>query len=251
MIKYFAVENFRSIMKESILELDSGAKGNTLYMNPIIGFAGANASGKTTILEALTFVLWFMKYSFLNIKENIPIFPFAATPDLPTKFHIIFSKQSKIDDPLKSIDYEYELVLSKKQVLYESLYYQTDKQKKMAYIRDNDNLEFGNTIPIPASDINIFSKDLRHNSSIISYAAMFPSQEIAIACQNYQFHSNLGLTGFKKFEFNELDLQDLLNNKVLFDNVLKFIQISDIGIDNIMFTDVTDILFEHHIGGKK
>ena len=262
MIKYFAVENFRSIMKENILEFDTNeTRQKQLNTSSVIGFVGANASGKTTILDAITFVLWFMKDSFLNIKDEIPIAAFATTPDLPTKFHIIFSKQSNVDDQVKYIDYEYALTLTSETVIYESLHYYTDKQKNMAYIRNAGNVEFGSNIPIPASDIKVFNRDLKHNSSIISYAAMYPSQVIAIDCQQYPFQSNVRLDGFKQFDFNEFVVLDLLKNKSFLDRVLEFLKVADVGIENIMLIDdplekkpankTADILFEHHIGKKK
>ncbi|MBI1928026.1 AAA family ATPase, partial [Candidatus Poribacteria bacterium] len=81
MIKYFAVENFRSIKTENVLEFDSNLEKNSRFVaNPVIGFAGANASGKTTILQALSFTLWFMQNSFLQLEENekIPVEPFCT-----------------------------------------------------------------------------------------------------------------------------------------------------------------------------
>ena len=64
MLKYFSVKNFRSIKEEAIVEFDTGlSKDQTFEANPVIGFAGANASGKTNILQAITFLLWFMQDS--------------------------------------------------------------------------------------------------------------------------------------------------------------------------------------------
>ena len=91
MIKYFTIENFLSIKNENILEFDLNIDRDSKYIaNPVIGFAGANASGKTTVLRAITFVLWFMQNSFLQIEEDeeIPIEPFCTLEETPTKFHL-------------------------------------------------------------------------------------------------------------------------------------------------------------------
>ncbi|MEN8216607.1 MAG: ATP-binding protein [Pseudomonadota bacterium] len=81
MIKYFTVKNFRSIKNENILEFDAHLENAAYLAHPIIGFAGANASGKTTVLQSLTFVLWFMQHSFLRLDKNdeIPCEPFYST----------------------------------------------------------------------------------------------------------------------------------------------------------------------------
>ena len=56
MIKYFTIKNFRSIKNENILEFDAHLENSTYPAHPVIGFAGANASGKTNVLRSLTFV---------------------------------------------------------------------------------------------------------------------------------------------------------------------------------------------------
>lgn len=97
MIKYFAVENFRSIKKENIVEFDSGLpKDSPFVANTTIGIAGANASGKSSLLQALNFTLWFMQDSFLALDEdkNIPIEPFITCQDASTKLHLIFTQKT-------------------------------------------------------------------------------------------------------------------------------------------------------------
>jgi AAA15 family ATPase/GTPase len=48
MIKYFAVENYKSIKNKAILEFDSNLAEDYPYpASAVIGFAGANASGST------------------------------------------------------------------------------------------------------------------------------------------------------------------------------------------------------------
>jgi AAA15 family ATPase/GTPase len=235
MIKYFAVENFRSIKSENILEFDTGLSPNTTFVsNPVIGFAGANASGKTTILNAITFLLWFMKDSFLNIGEDqaIPVVPFAVASDSPVRFHIIFSKKTRLDDSERYVDYEYELSLTRKEVLYESLSYYPYGRKRTAYIRDDKQIEFGHSISLPVHDTDIFKRNLRDNSSVIAYAAQYPSQKIAIECQHYNFQSNAVYFRMKEADFQPW--RELLENEEDRNNILEFIKIADIGIENII-----------------
>ena len=89
MIKYFAIENFRSIKDEKILEFDlQKDKSSPFVASPVIGITGPNASGKTCLLQALTFVLWFIKDSFLHIEESafITYEFFWSMRNSPTKF---------------------------------------------------------------------------------------------------------------------------------------------------------------------
>ena len=125
MIKYFTVNNFRSIKNENILEFDAHLENARYAAHPVIGFAGANASGKTTALQSLAFVLWFMQHSFLRLDKNadIPCEPFYTQSKLPTEFHLIFAKNSWVEGEEKVVDYEYKLSLTKKEVLTEELNY--------------------------------------------------------------------------------------------------------------------------------
>lgn len=243
MIKYFSVKNFRSIKEECIVEFDEGLPENSAYIsNPVIGIAGANASGKTSILQALTFVLWFMKDSFLSVRDNekIPIIPFCTTKDQPTFFHIIFSKKSEIGNEYKYVDYEYILSLNSEKVISEYLYYYPYGRKREAYIRNEEKIKFGNTINVPTSDLKTFKKDLRDNCSIISYAAQYESQLVAKQCHDYDYQSNVMYSGMKELKFNSKILQKLIQDKDKKDKIIEFLRIADIGIENFRFQKIDE-----------
>lgn len=122
MIKYFAIKNFRSFKEEQIFELDLNKTKNTFpyVAQPTIGIAGANASGKSNLLQALTFVLWFMRDSFLRLDENsdIPCPAFINLTGQSRQFHLIFVQTMRIKDKEKLIDFEYELQLTEKKSYY-------------------------------------------------------------------------------------------------------------------------------------
>ena len=201
MIKYFTVENYRSIKNENILEFD-GTADFYYVAHPVIGFAGANASGKTTILQSLTFVLWFMQHSFLRLEDNaeIPCEPFyALSPESPTQFHFIFTQQG--------MDYEYKLCLTQERVLSEELNYFLEGKESLVYYRQNNDIQFGNSISV------IDTKDLRENCSLISFAAQFASQTLAKACKDYAVQSNLDFKGLKAETVDSALLNKWLENE--------------------------------------
>ncbi|MEW5986118.1 MAG: AAA family ATPase [Chloroflexota bacterium] len=238
LIKYFAVENFRSIKEENALEFDRHLPDQPNFVaHPVIGFAGANASGKTTILQAITFALWFMQDSFFKIEKDapIPIAPFCTNSDHPTKFHIIFSQEMPSAGEERRVDFEYELSLNEHEVIYETLHYYPLGRKRIAYIRDGREIKIGSSLSRPANDLRSFARDLRRNSSIISYAAQFPSQELAIACKNYQVWSNVTYSGLRELEFNPGILEDLLHDEETYSRTREFLKIADVGIEDIHY----------------
>jgi len=235
-IKYFAVENFRSIRDENIIEFDLNIdKSSPFVANPIIGFAGANASGKSNVLQALTFTLWFMQSSFFQIEEGgeIPVQSFHGLDESPTKLHIIFSNKIKVDDEIKPVDFEYKLNLTKEEVLKEELHYFPYGRKRIVYIRNSSNEpRYGNSVK------KIETQDLRKNCSIISFAAQFASQEIAVNCKNYKFYSNLTYSGLKEEKFNSSIVHELLENKEISDRTQYFLKIADVGIEELYIEEI-------------
>jgi AAA15 family ATPase/GTPase len=239
LIKYFAIENYRSVKKECVIDFDLNIpKNNPFPANTIIGFAGANASGKTTVLQALTFVIRFMQSSFLTdlteieSPEDFEEFitnvtncqSFYGLESEPTKFHLIFSKKTKNEQEEKFIDYEYILHITREQILYEELNYYPLGRKRVVYIRNLSNVKFGNHVK------SIGTKDLRKNSSIVSFATLYNSQTIALECKNYIYYSNLYQNDNI---FYSGMIAKLLEDDNLSNQLSNFIKMADFGIDSI------------------
>lgn len=233
MIKYFAVENFRSIKEENIVEFDAGLPKDSSFMaNPTIGIAGANASGKTSLLQAVNFTLWFMQDSFLSLDEDkdIPIEPFITCQDKPTKLHLIFSQKIAVDEIYKNVDFEYILCLTKEEVISETLLSYPYKRKRLIYQRTQNTIKQGSTITKLKFEI---WDNLRKNCSIISFAAQFNSQIIAKECKKFSFESNLSDTGIIEYEFNSSMLSNLVNNyDISKKEIINLLRIADLGINN-------------------
>jgi len=228
LIKYFTVENFRAIKNENILAFDTLIKTeNGCKAHPLIGLAGANASGKTALLQALSYVFWFMQNSFLTQApdEEIPINAFCTQTNLPTRFHLIFSHHSWLDE--QKMDYEYQLCVNKEKVLSESLHYYPDGKAQCAYIRQDQEITFGKQVP------SVNTLGLRKNSSIISYAAQDETQVIAKSCQAYIVHSNLTLGSEKEFNLKHM-LVKMLKDEYFKTRLPTFLQIADVGIETIV-----------------
>ncbi len=237
MIKYFTVQNFRSIKNENILEFDVNLKEGTAACtaHPLIGIAGANASGKTSCLQALSFVFWFFKDSFLNQNpdEKIPLEVFCTQKHLPTHFHIIFSHQAWFNNNQK-IDYEYKLCLNQEKVLSESLHYYHEDKWQCVYFREEQKIKFGEQIS------EISTNGLRKNSSIISYAAQDNTQHIAKLCKNYIVHSNVTKAGYLEEYFKLQPLETIIRDEYFQTRLQDFLHIADVGIQTIISKEIEE-----------
>lgn len=122
---YFSVQNLFSFGDEVEFSLeatsDAYLKNNLinisdkLNLSPILAFYGANASGKTNIIKALSTLKMLVTQSG-NKAAGIDflLFPFKLLKDEPTVFKIIFISNN--------IKYSYLLELNKERVLKEYLY---------------------------------------------------------------------------------------------------------------------------------
>ncbi|MDY6993081.1 MAG: AAA family ATPase [Pseudomonadota bacterium] len=242
MIKYFAIKNFRSFKDEQIFELDLHLDKNTPYVaQPTVGVAGANASGKSNLLQALSFVIWFMQDSFLRLDENndIPCPTFMTQGKQATQFHLIFAQmmtiknQKKSIDESKLIDFEYELKLTEKNVITEKLFYYPFGRKRKVYSRSGNTIQYGKDISA------IETKDLRVNCSVVAFAAQFASQEIASTCRDYKIFSNLTYKGLKEVKFTPELIKKFKRRKQL-DKISEMLKIADIGIEKIEYSEIKE-----------
>ncbi len=230
MIKYFAAENFASIKEQAIVEFDLNVTPERFHpAHAVVGFAGANASGKTTVLKALSFTLFFMKWSFtfLAPEEDIPYQAFIEPKQAKnaTKLHLIF--QQVVDG--EAVNFEYILLLNHNVVLSEKLsILNQDEQERLIYQRTENKITFG------AEQDSIPIEGLRENCSIVSYAAQF-KQKFALACVHYESISNLSRAGLKKgeFEFNQAFLTNVLADRDLCEQLKTVIHIADLGIKDV------------------
>ena len=231
MLKYFAVENFRSIKEENIVEFDAAlSKDSSFVANPTIGIAGANASGKSTLLQALNFTLWFMQE------------PFVTCKDKPTKLHLIFSQEIQIDAVRKHVDFEYILRLTKKEVINEILLSYPYKRKRLIYQRTGDSIKQGSKIS--KLDSEIWS-NLRENCSIVSFAAQFNSQTAATDCKSFLWESNLSNKGIVEYEFDSNVLGNLTKKQNFAkEKIITLFKIADLGIEDFRFINKRKIEFK-------
>ena len=241
MIKYFAVENFRSIKEENIVEFDLGlSKESPFVANPTIGIAGANASGKSSLLQALTFTLWFMQDSLLSQDEDelIPTEAFITCRELPSKFHLIFSTEISVNDRPKNVDVEYILWVTEKKVIREELFSYPYNRKRLIYKRHKNKINQGSTVN--KLDPEIWS-NLRNNCSIVSFAAQFNSQITAKQCKNYNLISNLTYRGMVEYEFHPSMLESLINEHGFSkEQIIELLKIADLGIHDFEVREIIE-----------
>jgi AAA15 family ATPase/GTPase len=140
MILEFSLTNFYSFKEENTVSFIVNKKSpcSDAYvetqhgerMTKILACFGPNASGKTNLLKALSFLSWFIRDSFnLNPEAPIPFQPFRFEKDSQknTALSVNFVHNGKI--------YRYSLQFTPEQVINESLFYREGKGFKYLFKR--------------------------------------------------------------------------------------------------------------------
>lgn len=199
MLHSYSFSNFRSFRSRVEVSLELNDKDRVHGWDAVaatgerlttaMAILGANASGKTSLLQPLAFLAWFVPHSFGEKPDApIPVAPHFASKDQPVEFELV------LDALEPDTVWRYKLAVTTERVISESL-----ERKKAGgrwrtifdrrWIEESyvvDQFEFGLD---PARAVSV-----RQNVSLISWAVQF---DVALAKQlvEIQITSNINSTG--------------------------------------------------------
>ena len=187
MLRKFRVKNFLSFRDWQTLDLTvaanapdlpgrfvQSAPGSKSRFPTFVAIFGANASGKTNILRAITFLANFMRSS----QENSANAPLQMAPfygkrqeDESTQFELEFDGKVGNSEASEIFHYTLEISHDQTRVLEENLVYFPRGRPKRLFSRRNQEFKFGNDFQIRRNDPSI--QKIRPNCSVISTLAQF------------------------------------------------------------------------------
>jgi uncharacterized protein len=189
MVHRIEVENFFSVAERQELDFTVSANAPDLScfrdsrsqpsvrLPLAIGVYGPNASGKSTVLRALTATAVFVQHSFSFGPTNpIPLFnPYANNEWWNRPSKILVEYDSQLAENLPAAIFRYELHVDHepltfaKAVAYEALSYAPKGKFRRIFERNHQGFSFGREFEINAADSRVQS--IRPNASVISTLA--------------------------------------------------------------------------------
>lgn len=141
---------------------------------------GANASGKSKLIEAILFMSKFVRNSSIKSVENnrIPVMPFVLNDKSetePTEFEIIFIEECVL--------YRYGFEVNSEQVVSEWLYYRKNRKEVELFYRDGESFKMHAREFQKAKSV-VKEGLVRKNALLVSVAAQF-NEKIAIEVMNW------------------------------------------------------------------
>ena len=255
MIKTFKVRNFYSIKDEQTISFaitrkdhkDDSSFRTSLgsLLNNTVAVLGHNASGKTNLLKALSFCVWFVKNSYTLLADGkspiMGVLPHKLSKDNLSRFELIFENNGR--------EFQYKIYLSKEMVHYEFLGEKKQRGYSVVYeIKRTQNCDSFLHFNLPAltkGDKDRFA--MRKNISLFSFlqnTGHLPKFGLPylVRCD-----SNLGLFGRDESDSSTLFLKLRMafdSNLSRREKIIKFIKKLDCGITD--FIDKEDyIVFAH------
>lgn len=239
MLVQFSVRNFKTFKDEVKLTLfASNYDKNTREEENVIEVPkfglrllksaviyGANASGKTKLMDAAKFMKTFILKSSKESQEGEPIdtdpFKLSTTTDnQPSMFEIVFIHKEDM--------YRYGFEVNKEEIIGEWLYHRSNKKEVEIFYRDGQNFELHSSFKIGS----LFVKEnmIRSNALMLSVAAQF-NDGLAKNILEW-FRKFRHLSGLREEEYMGYSLHKA-NDKAGKQEILEWLKNADTGIDDI------------------
>ena len=251
MLRKFRVKNFLSFRDWQTLDLTVAANapdlpgrfvqsvpGSKDRFPTFVAIFGANASGKTNILRAISFLEMFVRTSHQNQpNEPVKIIQFLGENfgKEATEFEVEFD--APFDNERERVKYSYRLVISPdhRAVLEEDLKYYRGNRPRRLFSRNRQEFDFGEDFKLHHKDLSI--SKIRDNCSVITILAQFNHPISTSILENFFFfHSNVPSIDADEEEVILEASFYYENSPELFEGFLEFSKIFDIGIEKIEFT---------------
>lgn len=228
MLLEFGAYNFSSFKEgfEVNLRLDGNcppeiSNGET-YVN-LLAIKGANASGKTNVLKAYSFLSHFACHSFEAYKpdEELSIDSFFHNEN-EIELYAIFSHKSK--------EYEYRIIINDRKIAKEHLLINGKEVLTREYNKLVTSPEFKELRKMPVS---------RNNASMISLAKQFGFESINTVYELFtNTFSNVTYEGFDAETFDyKMATQHYHKEEKILEFAIDFLKKADTGIEGIFIDD--------------
>lgn len=254
MLIRFEVSNFRSILEPvelSLVAIDKDrpsarkVDGMNERILSVAGIFGPNASGKSNVISAISWLKDAIALSLRNWDDVIPIQPFAFGG------HHSKNTTFEIEMTVDGVRFEYLLELDSDSVKYEALFHYPEKKRRRVFEREGNELKLQRGLGILSGTRDL----LTSRSLVLSIARRFEEPTVSKFAWQLLRIQLLGQTQRRRpqflsmrttmnwFEENiEGEQPSLLNDAKAgrFDRdlALSLLRMADLGIEDVVFEEV-------------
>ena len=233
MLLQFKFKNYKCFYEETILDLmatqekrhlETTTEINGNHVLPAIAIHGANAAGKSSVLEALEYMFYIIKNSNkFDVNTPLPVNPYAFSKSARNE-----NSEFEVSICLGNYEYRYGFSLNQNKIEEEWLYTKrfalnTKAQQKMIFERNGEEVDFGTSYKNYEKMWNFFNKEINLNTDkLLVLSTIAPKEESGIFRDLYKYIINSDViieSSFKKVTVDILDSSDPRFNK--FQEIIK------------------------------
>jgi len=227
--------SFKLTDKDSVNGWERRSPASGQRLTTAVGVLGPNASGKTSLLQPLAFLGWFIKHSFSSSPDaSIPIAPHFKGSSDPCHFEVT------ADGPEDGNVLRYQLIATPQRVIAEILERKVGRggwhriferqllgEDKYTIKQDGFGLAQGQ------------AEQVRKNVSLISWAAQF-GIELAQHLTSFALNTNLNMHGRIQLDRNDTNWATQLytKNQIMQDRMRGLLAHWDLGLSDVTFREV-------------
>jgi len=225
MLRSFRVANHRSFRDEAeLLLLPAYDKSRPVV--PVTGIFGANASGKSNLLDALRWLQAAVRESYAQWEPGtgIPRTPFRLDPDASAN-PSTYCVELILDD----VRYTYGVELDDHRIIEEWLYSYPHNRRRVIFDREADGLRLGSTVPDHRTRAEQLARQTRNNALALSVAAHNDLTDVQPVYEWFRsalaFADPAAATG--------AELRQRLNDEAQRAAIVELISAADLGISDL------------------
>ncbi|MFI9817184.1 AAA family ATPase [Saccharothrix variisporea] len=234
MLRSFRIGNHRSFRDEQeLLLMPAYAKDRQVV--PVAGVYGANASGKSNLLDGLKFMADAVRDSFGKwpAEGGVPRHPFRLDPgasELPSVFVVELMDEG--------VRYVYGFEVDDERVLSEWLYSYPEKRRRVIFERERDEVKFGSTVAELRGALDVLEGLLRPNALFLGLAAQTNLRPLLPV---YRWFATKVVFRLAAPVVDEAEIVQLvLGDKSMADRLTGMVKVADFGIEALTIAvDVT------------
>lgn len=250
MLLQFKFKNHKCFYEETTLDLiatqekrhiDSAIDINGNKVLPVIEIHGANASGKSGLIEALYFMIETIKLSSrIDVNKELPTTPFAFSENTINE-----NSEYELSICLDDYEYRYGFAINKNEIaeewLYKKKFISTSKStQKIIFERSKDIVEFGPSYDKYKRTWELFGKDINLvTRKLLVLTNVAIKEEKGILRDIYNYISKFSFKLESIFQ-QQVSIDILTKNNQLFDKFQKIISEFDPCLIGINIDEIND-----------
>ncbi|RSM83989.1 hypothetical protein DMH04_22590 [Kibdelosporangium aridum] len=199
---------------------------------PVAAVYGANASGKSNLIDGLRFMASAVRDSFArwDADGGVPRKPFRLDPSArnePSTF--------VVELVVEDVRYTYGFIVDDTRVLEEWLYSYPEKRRRILFERERDDMKFGTTVHGVQARLEALSSLLRPNALFLSLAGQ-SKLELLLPVYRW-FGRHVSFLGQDAGSEPERVASFLRSGKGRAGRMVELLRVADLGISGVEFSD--------------